>query len=302
MLEEISSCLAGTSSIHEICDPFLHTRESYLGGTHSRPVSRGSAGTRFRSLPTWTRKSMLSLSSLSAVDSNTTGTPGVIQHRLDRQSSRGSIEDENDEESDLRIFINKSRSRSVVERLVLSLRTLGSFGRGRGIPTFGSCVTLLPFVRHVVASYLSHPSCEVRKEASLACCLLLLPKTDRNFHDVPSMTRKKDSNSFSGLQPMVSCNGLIQPMRLGSPSAAIVEEVLRQLLTTAVSDLSPSVRNSILRSLDSRYDPYLCQAHHLPPLFLLIQGRIPCRPSSGAAPPRPPCPDQPRSYSSRLAV
>lgn len=271
MLEEISSCLAGTSSIHEICDPFLHTRESYLGGTHSRPVSRGSAGTRFRSLPTWTRKSMLSLSSLSAVDSNTTGTPGVIQHRLDRQSSRGSIEDENDEESDLRIFINKSRSRSVVERLVLSLRTLGSFGRGRGIPTFGSCVTLLPFVRHVVASYLSHPSCEVRKEASLACCLLLLPKTDRNFHDVPSMTRKKDSNSFSGLQPMVSCNGLIQPMRLGSPSAAIVEEVLRQLLTTAVSDLSPSVRNSILRSLDSRYDPYLCQAHHLPPLFLLIQ-------------------------------
>lgn len=51
----------------------------------------------------------------------------------------------------------------------------------------------------------------------------------------------------------------------------LLEEVLQKLLRVAVSDPSSSVRISVVRAFDARYDPYLCQAHHLSPLFLLLQ-------------------------------
>lgn len=43
----------------------------------------------------------------------------------------------------------------------------------------------------------------------------------------------------------------------------ITEEVLERLLTVVVSDLSPTIRLTVLRAFNSNFDVYLCQAHHL---------------------------------------
>jgi FKBP12-rapamycin complex-associated protein len=51
----------------------------------------------------------------------------------------------------------------------------------------------------------------------------------------------------------------------------IVEHVLQKLLRAAASDPSAAVRLCVVLALDSRYDPYLSQSHHLKELFLLLQ-------------------------------
>ena len=167
---------------------------------------------------------------------------------------------------------------------------------------YGSRVTLLPFVRDVVAQYVSfwsdakptiydvaiwvvrfltphpdfssfhpplsmyfarpsyrqlaHPSSDVRKEAALTCCLLLLP--------YDSHTRR---HSRHGLYS----SSMLIHLPLGRWSGKLLEEVLQKLLRVAVSDPSPLVRHCVVRALDLRYDYYLCQAHNLPPLFMLLQ-------------------------------
>jgi FKBP12-rapamycin complex-associated protein len=102
-------------------------------------------------------------------------------------------------------------------------------------------VPLLPFVKDVAACYLSHPSSEVRKAASLTCCTLLIP------------------------------SGSAQYKVIGGYTGTMVECVLESLLQTAASDPSISVRLCVVQALDSRYDTYLCQSHHLRELFLLLQ-------------------------------
>ena len=144
-----------------------------------------------------------------------------------------------------RVRINTSDDPQTISDLVLSLQTLGSFGDHMGrVTTFGTVVPLLPFVQDVAAEYLSHSSSEVRRAAALTCCVLLVP---------PAIVRKN---------------------RVGSHSGRIIEDVLETLLRVAVSDPSPVVRLCVVRALDSRYDPFLCQAHHLQPLFLLLQDEI----------------------------
>jgi hypothetical protein len=143
------------------------------------------------------------------------------------------------------IRINISSSPQVVKSLVLSLQTLGTFGDSMGrVTTYDSVVPILPFVQNVAAPYLSHPSSEVRRAAALTCCVLLVPP------------------------------GIIHGTKVGSQSADVVEDVLELLLRTAVSDPSPVVRLCVVRALDTRYDPFLCQAHHLQPLYLLLQDEV----------------------------
>jgi FKBP12-rapamycin complex-associated protein len=143
------------------------------------------------------------------------------------------------------VRINMSDDPEVVSDLVLSLQTLGSFGDAMGrVTTFGAVVPLLPFVQDVAAQYLSHPSSEVRRAGALTCCVLLVPP------------------------------GIVQKNRVGSHSGRIIENVLETLLRIAVSDPSPVVRLCVVRALDSRYDPFLCQAHHLQPLFLMLQDEV----------------------------
>jgi hypothetical protein len=143
------------------------------------------------------------------------------------------------------ISINMRENPEAIMKLVLSLRTLRSFGNIQS----RKGLSLLPFVRDAVAQYLSHPSQDVRKEAALTCCFLLLP------------IQQKVAANFS----------TAENMELGTSSIILLEEVLQKLLRVAVSDSSPVVRNCIVRAFDERYDSYLCQTHHSSPLFLLMQ-------------------------------
>jgi len=144
------------------------------------------------------------------------------------------------------ILINMSQDSDVITKLVLSLRTLGT------LLNMDGGYNLLPFIRDVVSCYLLHPSHDVRREAGLICCLLLLPSND-GFE-----THGNDKYGEVHL-------------RLGSASVTVVEEVMQKLLCAAVSDASPIVRNTIISAFDERYDQYLCQGQHLPTIFLCLQ-------------------------------
>ena len=151
------------------------------------------------------------------------------------------------------INISMSLDSEIVRKVVLSLRTLGTLGnREKHDENYFSM--LLLFVRNVAIQYLSHPKMEVRKEAALTCCLLLLPKY------VESSMKFNDNSGGR--------------FYFGRSSYRVVEEVLRKLLQVAVSDPSPSVRLCVVGNLDSRYISFLCQGHHVQPLFLLLQDEI----------------------------
>ena len=141
------------------------------------------------------------------------------------------------------VSIDMSENPETIKSLVLGLETLASFGgvMGKVATKSAGMVPLLPFVQDVVARYLSHPSEEVRQAAALTCCSLLVP------------------------------HRTLQKNRVGSYSGLIVEDVLKKLLRAAVSDPAVTVRLCVVRALDSRYDPYLCQSHHLQELFLLLE-------------------------------
>lgn len=136
------------------------------------------------------------------------------------------------------ITINMSDNAETVRALVLSLQTLATFGDPMGrVITSGAVVPLLPFVKNVAIKYLAHPADEVRRAAALTSSILLIPE------------------------------GFIQGT---SYSGIVIEECLNELLRVSISDPSAVVRLCIVRALDSRYDPYLCQSHHLQSLFLLL--------------------------------
>ena len=142
LLEEISVCLAGTSAVKQICDPFRQSRakdgERSSGSIDLtwEDVPPNTDG-RPRSMSTWSAKSRrVSIDShLSSAHLNLDASI----HRVSsfRRSLRNTSEprldvDGNNREEDINILINMASSRYVVEKLVLSLRTLGSFGKGRG--------------------------------------------------------------------------------------------------------------------------------------------------------------------------
>ncbi|CAM9623049.1 unnamed protein product [Chrysoparadoxa australica] len=118
--------------------------------------------------------------------------------------------------------------------LVLALKTLGKFRL--------DCFCTLPFVQEGAVRYLSHDSAAVRKEAALTCCYLMT----------------QNSRTW---QPAVGLRG---------PSAVVIENVLSSLLRVAVSDPDPAIRHTLLSALDERFDQWLCQAHHLQTLLLLM--------------------------------
>jgi hypothetical protein len=171
------------------------------------------------------------------------------------------------------IQIKMSEDPLVVTKLVLSLRTLGSFARNRGQGSPRSYQSLLPFVINVVAKYLKHPDVEVRKEAALCCCQLLLPPlAGKSIDAAASTSNETTSPTFKALSNSIQCvHGTSIAMYIGSASGRIIEEVLHMLLTAVVSDPSPMVRLCIIRSLDRRYDIFLTQMHHLRPVFLILR-------------------------------
>eukprot|EP00977_Amphora_coffeiformis_P012913 scaffold3287_cov181-Amphora_coffeaeformis.AAC.2 len=146
------------------------------------------------------------------------------------------------DDSSPRILINLDNDESTVRSLVLSLQTVASFGGNMGrAGSKTAVVPLLPFIHDVVARYLIHPSNEVRRAAAITCCKLLVSSEGERGHVI---------RSHSGL---------------------MIEEVLETLLRVAVSDAASLVRLCVVRALDARYDMYLCQAHHLQQVILLLQ-------------------------------
>lgn len=159
-----------------------------------------------------------------------------------------------------RVEINMSNRPEEITKLILSLFTLGSFGDDDGkVTTSGTVVPLLPFVHRVAAKYLSHPSSRVRRAASLTCCTLLVSPGSGDA-----------SSASSSIAQQVSPYAVLCGT-LGTASGHVIEDVLRELLQVAVSDPSPVVRLCVVRALDSRYDPFLCQPHHVQALLLLLQ-------------------------------
>ena len=168
---------------------------------------------------------------------------GSIQGHKSRQNSRDGGNQKRLSAADAAshkrgITINMSEKPETVRALVLSLQTLGSFGDPMGrVITSGAVVPLLLFVKDVAIKYLTHPASEVRRAAALTSSMLLIPE------------------------------GIVQGT---SYSGLVIEECLGELLRVAISDPSAVVRLCVVRALDSRYDPYLCQSHHLQSLFLML--------------------------------
>jgi FKBP12-rapamycin complex-associated protein len=118
------------------------------------------------------------------------------------------------------------------EVILLALNTFGTFNfEGHN---------LVDFVRSTIATYLDDDNPDVRKEAARTCCKVLLP----------------------------SSTNLSLPKR--SHSSLLVGEVLSRLLTVGVADPDPSVRKTVLQSLDFRFDPYLAQAAAIRSLFIAL--------------------------------
>ena len=154
-----------------------------------------------------------------------------------------SIQNSGDESSAGVVSINESDDPASVAALVLALNTLASFGNSQGTvaASDGAMIPLLPFLKDVVARYLAHGSPEVRKAAAVTCSSLLIPRG--------SLTQST-SWSYSSL---------------------VIEDVLKRMLQSSVIDPVPQVRLAIVQALDTRYDAYLRQSHHLQQLFLLLQ-------------------------------
>ena len=123
------------------------------------------------------------------------------------------------------------------DTLALALQTLGEFNF-IGQP-------LLNFVCECVVTFLEDPNPAIRKEAAASCSKLLL-RPDSN---------DTASSSFAPRRGLTS---------------TVVAEVLEKLLVVGISDPEPSIRLTVLKALDSRYDYYLAQAQCIRSLFIAV--------------------------------
>ena len=128
----------------------------------------------------------------------------------------------------------------------------------------GAAFPVLLFVRDVASHYLHHPSSEVRREAALSCCTLLIPR---------EISAEMSADGEHTLVHHDSQHAIVK-RKLGSYSGRVVEDVVSKLLQASVSDLNPMVRLSVIRALDGRYDYFLSQSHHLQPLFFVLQDEV----------------------------
>lgn len=243
LFQEISFCLAGKA-----VDVFLIKNNDRP--TLSDPKLSFPTPSPLVNQPTLGRSftSTISLASLTPV----LRPKKAPQFELDAQEGRAetAITDLKSPHKAVRTVINKSMKPDVVDRFVLSLRTLRTMGESYmqfHSSDYGDA--LLPFLRNVISMYFDHPSSSVRQEAVITCCLLLLPFGD-------------DGIDKRGQSP--------PRFILGGVSGSHFEEVLHKLLCMAVSDLSPIVRLCIVRGLDERYDAYL-SLNLVSPLFIILE-------------------------------
>lgn len=116
------------------------------------------------------------------------------------------------------------------QEIALALHTLGSFD-------FTGHV-LNEFVRDVAVRYVEDDDPQIRKAAALTCCQLFV----------------KD--------PIVH--------QTSHHAIAVVSDVIEKLLTTGVADPHPDIRQTVLVSLDPRFDRHLAKAENVRTLFLAL--------------------------------
>lgn len=243
LFQEISFCLAGKAV--DLFSIKYNNRPTLSDPGLSSPTSSPLVNQ-----PTLERNfaSTISLSSLNPV----LRPKKAPQFEFDAQEGRTetAITDPNSPHNTVRTVINMSTKLEVVDKFVLSLRTLRTIGEScMQVHSTDDGDMMLPFLRNVISMYFDHPVSSVRQEAVVTCCLLVLP-----FEDAGNDKREQSPPRF----------------KLGGVSGSHFEEVLHKLLRMAVSDLSPIVRLCIVRGLDERYDAYL-SLNHLSPLFLVLQ-------------------------------
>jgi len=235
LFQEISFCLAGKavdmSSLKSNTRPIL-----------SDPGLSFSKAPTLSNVPISLQKNYTSTYSLVSLALTPSLRPESIT--LDGRTTTAdgrtkmAVADTHSSINNVRTVINKSMKMEIVEKIVLSLRTLRTIGE-----SYMDGDMLLPFLRNVISAYFDHPASSVRQEAVITCCLMMLPDKRERLHS---------------------------RFQLCGVSASLFEEVLHKLLRMAVSDLSPIVRLCIVRGLDERYDAYLC-LNFLAPLFLILE-------------------------------
>ncbi|KAG8995960.1 phosphatidylinositol kinase- protein kinase tor1 [Tulasnella sp. JGI-2019a] len=129
---------------------------------------------------------------------------------------------------------NGTASIKTPELLTLALNTLSNFDFSGHI--------LNEFVRACALPYLDHDSPEVRKAAALACCKL--------FVRDPICYQKSNH------------------------AIEVISDVLEKLVTLAIADPEPSIRLTVLLSLDTRFDAHLAQAENVRSLFVALNDEV----------------------------
>ncbi|KAI8981018.1 armadillo-type protein [Pilobolus umbonatus] len=120
------------------------------------------------------------------------------------------------------------------ETIVLALTTLGSFDFSNHV--------LNEFVRDCIVNYLDDDLSEIRKAAAVTCCQLFVR------------------------DPI--CN------QTSAHAIKVVGEVLEKLLTVGIADPDPVIRETVLSSLDVRFDRHLAQADNVRSLFIALNDEV----------------------------
>lgn len=275
LFEEISFCLAGTKTVDLFSTkrsqgrPAMSTVDTELSSVISSMNSASSSSlmNQHQQQPAMLERNFMTSMSLSSMnpsirpkkppqsdleavqDTTSTRVPSTsTRSRMDSTAVAATTNFPSSQKNSDHIVINTSTRPEVIDKLVLSLRTLRTIGESyMRVTDLEDGNMLLPFLRDVISMYFAHPSSDVRREASTTCCLLLLP------FGGGTMEEEKKIHFKSG--------------NVGSH----VEEILQKLLCMAVSDLSPIVRLCIVRGLDERYDAYLSLLDLVAPLFLALE-------------------------------
>ncbi|RUP43431.1 hypothetical protein BC936DRAFT_137191, partial [Jimgerdemannia flammicorona] len=121
-----------------------------------------------------------------------------------------------------------------VETIVLALVTLGNFD-------FTGHV-LNEFVRDCIVTYLEDDNPDVRKAAAVTCCQLFV----------------RDPICY----------------QTSNHAIKVVGEVLEKLLTVGIADSDPTIRQTVLSSLDDRFDRHLAQADNVRSLFIALNDEV----------------------------
>ena len=98
------------------------------------------------------------------------------------------------------------------------------------------------FVRQAALPYLEDDSPDVRKGAALTCCRLFV--RDPIIH------------------------------QMSHHSIEIITDVVEKLLTVGIADPDPDIRQTVLSSLDERFDKHLSQAENVRSLFIALNDEV----------------------------